>query len=151
MAQVVIENPILNAPFEEPQRYFRFAEDGITDEIIQGRRSSSYFVPIPQPRKRGRQLAFSEWTEDRLKENEFINQVRERVALWRKGGRVGMTRTTARLLEYWTRPERERRLFFCQIEAMETAIFLREVATRYGEAWLENKLVEANATSDALL
>ena len=152
MAQVVIENPILNSPFEEPRRHFRFSDDGISNEVVDSRRSSSYFVPIPRPRKRGAQMSFdTEWTEDRIEENKFINQVRERVALWRRGGRIGITRTTARLLEYWTRPERERRLFFCQIEAMETAIYLTEVASRYGDACLENTLREYNATSDPLL
>jgi len=47
MKQVVIENPVLNSPFEEPKRHFRFTEDGITDEIIEARRISQYFVPIP--------------------------------------------------------------------------------------------------------
>jgi len=43
--QVVIENPILSSPFDEPRRHFRFGEDGITDEITEARRVSSYFVP----------------------------------------------------------------------------------------------------------
>ncbi len=34
----LIENPIINSPFEEPKRYFRFTDDGITDEIVIGRR-----------------------------------------------------------------------------------------------------------------
>ena len=45
MKQEVIENPILNSPFEEPNCYFKFAEEGITNEIIEERRISSYFVP----------------------------------------------------------------------------------------------------------
>jgi len=75
MAQVVIENPILNSPFEEPRRHFRFSDDGITNEVVESRRCSSYFVPIPRPRKRGAQLSFTEWTEDRVRENEFITHV----------------------------------------------------------------------------
>ena len=67
-----------------------------------------------------------------------------RVSLWRKGGYPGVTRTTARLLEYWKRPDRGCRLFFCQIEALETAIYLTEVARKYGDAWIENRLREAN-------
>ena len=68
-------------------------------------------------------MAFeTEWTADRIEENRFINQVRERVALWRKGGYVGITRTTARLLEYWQGPDRERKLFFCQIEAIPVVL-----------------------------
>lgn len=44
---------MINSPFLEPARHFRFEDDGITDEIVAGRRTSSYFVPIAQPRKRG--------------------------------------------------------------------------------------------------
>src|SRR3990172_200736 len=153
MKQVVIENPILNSPFEEPTRHFKFADEGITDEIVEARRVSSYFIPIPRPKKKNpRQLAFeTEWTADRIEENQFINQVRERVALWRRGGYLGMTKTTARLLDYWKRPDRERKLFFCQIEALETAIYLTEVASKYGDAWIENELRRANADANPLL
>ena len=67
-------------------------------------------------------MAFeTEWTQDRLKEDKFINQVLECVALWRKGGYQGITSTTQRLLEYRQQPDRDRRLFFCQIEALECA------------------------------
>ena len=44
--QVVIANPVINSPFEEPRLHFRFSEQGITDEIVLGRRQSEYFVPI---------------------------------------------------------------------------------------------------------
>ena len=146
MRQVVIENPVLNSPYEEPQRHFRFSDDGITDDIVEARRPSSYFVPVPQPRKKNpKQLAFgTEWTQDRVEENRLVNQIRERVKLWRQGGHTGVTSTTARLLAYWTDPEREKRLFFCQIEALETIIYLTEVAAKYGDAWIENKLRAAN-------
>ncbi|MHB0979042.1 MAG: BPTD_3080 family restriction endonuclease [Thermoleophilia bacterium] len=141
MPQVVIENPILNSPFEEPRRHFRFGEDGITDEITEARRVSSYFVPIPAAKKKGKQLLLdTQWTQDRIQENEFINQVRGSVARWRQGGRVGVTRTTRLLLDHWGNPERERRLFFCQLEALETVIYLAEVAPKTGDAWIENKL-----------
>ena len=46
MKQVVVENPVLNSLFEEPKRHFRFSEDGITDEIVEERRVSTYLVPI---------------------------------------------------------------------------------------------------------
>jgi type III restriction enzyme len=38
MSQVAIDNPVINAPFMEPQRHFRFDENGITHEILTGRR-----------------------------------------------------------------------------------------------------------------
>ncbi len=144
MPDVLIENPVINSPFEEPQHHFKFTDDGITNEVIDARRVSSYFVPIPQPRKRGKQLEFSEWTQDRIEENKFINQIRARVTIWRKGGYQGITKTTARLLEHWQQPDRARQLFFCQIEALETAIYIGEVAKKYGDAWIENKLREEN-------
>ncbi len=48
MSDVIIENPILNSPFEMPHRHFKFDEDGITDQIAGQRRPSSYFIPIAQ-------------------------------------------------------------------------------------------------------
>ncbi len=84
-ASVVIENPILNSPFLEPTRHFRFDDDGITSDVIAGRRVSSYFVPIPAAKKKGKsQLAFdTEWTRDRIEENVLVNQIRGRVNVWR--------------------------------------------------------------------
>jgi len=153
MKQVVIENPILNSPFEEPRKHFRFTDEGITNEIVEQRRISTYFVPIPRPKKKlARQLIFdTEWTADRIEENKFINQVRERVVQWRKGGYVGISRMTARLLEYWQRPDREKKLFFCQIEALETAIYITEVASRYGDSWIENELRRSNEEANPLI
>ena len=150
MSQVVIENPIINSPFDEPTRHFRFTDEGITDEIVDGRRTSSYFVPIARPKKKGsKQLQFdTEWTQDRIEENKLVNDIRRRVALWRKGGYVGVTPTTARLIAYWTDPNREKKLFFCQNEALETAIYIAEVAKKYGDAWIENAIREGNDTSN---
>lgn len=155
MKQVVIENPVLNSPFKEPNRHFKFTEDGITDEIVDERRISSYFIPIAPPKKRkGKdQPTFfdTEWTQDRIRENTFINQVRDSVARWRKGGYLGITRTTAQLLDYWKNPERDRKLFFCQIEAIETAIYITEVASKYGDAWIDNDLHRFNEDANPLL
>ncbi len=99
VADVVIENPILNSPFEEPRRHFKFSDEGITNEIAEARSVSSYFVPIPAAKKKGKRLAFeTEWTKDRIEENRQINRIRERVSLWRTGGHAGhLTSTTRRL------------------------------------------------------
>jgi len=150
MSQVVIENPVINSPFCEPTRHFRFADEGITNEIESRRRTSSYFVPIAQPRKKGQhQLRFdTEWTKDRIEENKLVNQIRARVKLWRQGGYIGVTPTTSRLLAYWTAPDREKKLFFCQVDALETAIYITAIAKKYGDAWIENALREGNDTSN---
>jgi len=142
---VTIANPILNSPYREPGRHFRFDDEGITTDIVDKRRLSGYFVPIPQPRKKGAQLSFgTEWTDGRFEETAFINRIRDRVGQWRQGGHVGVTSVTRRLLEYWTDAARDKPLFFCQIEAAETAIYLGEVARKYGDAWIENELRAAN-------
>ncbi len=151
MAPVVIDNPIINSPFFQPNQHFRFDEGGITNEIVAGRRVSSYFVPIPAAKKKvGKaQLSFdTEWTKDRIEENRIVNLIRGRVNLWRRGGYSGVTATTRRLLAYWTDSEREKKLFFCQIEALETAIYITECARKFGDAWIENELVDANDSSN---
>ncbi len=86
-------------------------------------------MPIAKPKKKGaKQLRFdTEWTQDRIEENKLVNDIRRRVAMWRKGGYVGVTPTTARLIAYWTDPNREKKLFFCQNEALETAIYIAEI------------------------
>jgi type III restriction enzyme len=145
VTDVVIENPILNSPFKEPSRHFRFDDNGITDEIVEQRRTSSYFIPIARPKRKGKQLTLeTEWTQDRIQDNPTINRIRERVAMWRRGGHVGITPTTRRLIEYWTDERREKKLFFCRIEAVETAIYIAEVAKKYGDAWIDNDLRAAN-------
>lgn len=74
MKQVIIENPILNSPFVEPKRHFKFADEGITNEIIEERRISSYFIPIAKPKRKEKQLSFdTERTGDRIKENTLAN------------------------------------------------------------------------------
>lgn len=56
-----------------------------------------------------------------------VNRIRERVATWRAAGHPAVTGTTKRLLEHWRDPERqEQRFFFCQLEAIETLIWLAE-------------------------
>ena len=147
--QTVIENPVINSPFEEPRRHFRFDDEGITDEIVNQRRDSCYFVPIAQPRKKTKTkqlLLDGEWTQDRIEENRMVNAIRRKVNLWREGRYTAdVTRVTARLLEYWWRSDRVRRLFFCQIEALETLIYVTEVAGRvYGDQSIVNGVRDAN-------
>lgn len=150
MKQVVIENPIFNSPYNEPKRHFHFGDEGITDQIDDGRRVSSYFIPIAAPKKKSKQLSLlgTEWTKDRIEENRFVNDVRAKVHAWRRRGYPETTAVTRRLLEYWTKPEREKKLFFCQIEALETAIYITEVAKRANDAWIINSLLEANNRSN---
>jgi type III restriction enzyme len=146
----LIENPVINSPFVGPERHFRFDENGITHEILTGRRLSTYFIPIAKPKLKGvqKQAALDLSVQHRAEENKLINDLRVRVANWRQAGRPYTTALTRRLLEYWTRSDRERRLFFCQIEAVETLIYLTEIAPRHDAnqgTFLLERLKQANA------
>jgi type III restriction enzyme len=143
----IIDNPIINSPYKAPEKHFKFDDDGITNEVVPGRRESQYFVPVPRPRKRGQQieLDFAEFTADKIRKNDFVNEVRARVDLWRKQGYQSVTPTTRRLLERWSDPERDNPILFAQREAAETAIYLAEAAQKQGDAWIRNRLNDTNS------
>lgn len=153
MPPTVIENPILNSPYREPTRHFQFDEDGITNTIVDERRHSTYFIPIPKPKKKvaAEQMTLpGNWTSERMQENDNINRIRAHVAGWRQAGWPGITATTRELLDYWTNEDRDGPLFFCQIEALETAIYIAEVAGKE-QQWIDNLLrEEANKKSGGL-
>lgn len=46
----LIENPVINSPYLEPSRHFVFGKDGITNQIAEGRRESTFFIPIAPAR-----------------------------------------------------------------------------------------------------
>jgi type III restriction enzyme len=153
VADRVIDNPIINSPYRPPARHFAFDNDGITNRVVEGRRESSYFVPVPRPRKRGaqQQLEFAELTADQIEKNQFVNEIRARVERWREAGRRDVTPVTRRLLEYWTDPDRDNPILFCQLEAAETAIYLAEAAQKAGDTWIRNGLNLQNQEHNARL
>lgn len=141
MKSVAIENPVINSAFEEPQRHFTFDDEGITGEIEENRRPSQYFIPVPPPRKKSKQLELGiSSIQEKSQPNPLVNDIRTRIALWRRDNYRGATPTTRKLLDYWQNPERERRLFFCQIEALETLIYLTEVVPNSSDTWILNRL-----------
>jgi len=141
VADVVIDNPILNAPFDEPTHHWVFGPNGITDTIANGRRQSRYFAPVPQPKiANGQPSLLADPTLSSLHMNQLVEDVRGRMTAWRALGRPHITSTTRALIDHWTDPTRERRLFFAQVEAAETAIYLTEAADREGNAWLRRRL-----------
>ncbi|MBU6321308.1 MAG: DEAD/DEAH box helicase family protein [Patescibacteria group bacterium] len=146
-------SPILNSPYVEPNRYFKSDERGLTEEIIETRRPSTVQIPIARPRGRAKHErhdpAAQAWSSERLQENEFVNKLRAKVAEWRKAGYPGTTRTTRDLLRYWTDDTRENRLFFCQVEALETLIYINEVAEKVGEHWIINDLKRFNEDANS--
>ena len=120
MSAFEVEQPILNGPFAEPAEHWQI-EEGHEPKRVAGRRAAGYFyrdpkAPPPEPGAPAR----GAWQE-----LELVNLIRERLAQWRELGCPGATRTTLELLRYWRR-EREQPLFFAQVEAAETIVFLNE-------------------------
>jgi type III restriction enzyme len=119
MARTTIDHLIINSPYEEPKHYWSYDCENRTFDQKDGRRPAGYviasqsskafddpgiFVPIP-----------------------LVNQIRPRVKTWREAGYPGVTGITKRLLEHWNNPdERQHQFFFCQLEAIETVIWLAE-------------------------
>jgi hypothetical protein len=121
MPPVVIENPILNSPYVEPTRHFRFdAKNEITNNIDPGRRGSSYFLPIAAPKKKTKPGLFDDAeVEEKKAESGHVNDIRRLVKKWRFEQWPDVTPVTRALLDYWHSEDRFRRLFFCQIEVLE--------------------------------
>jgi type III restriction enzyme len=115
-----VEQPILNGPFAEPAEHW-LIEEGQDPRREPGRRPAGYFYRDPKapPPEAGAPMRGA-WQE-----LELVKLIRERLAQWREAGYPGATRTTLELLRYWRR-ERQQPLFFAQIEAAETAVFLHE-------------------------
>ena len=144
-----MNNPILNSPYSEPLKHFKSDERGITDEILEFRRPSSYYIPVPKAKTAQQQLDLNisegAYGSELQKENEFINKVRAYVKEWRMSGWPGLTRISRDLLSYWNDESRENKLFFCQIEALETFMYLNEVAEKTGQNWIINDIKKANS------
>jgi type III restriction enzyme len=140
------DSPIINSPFEKPQWHFELEGEGQpTGKKLPGRRESKHIVPVPAARRRGPQqgaLAL----EDKVTTNVLVNEIRTHVDQWRElpPSQWGVTPETQRLLLHWRDQERERKLFFCQREAVETLIWLTEVAPKKFKDDIELANVEAN-------
>lgn len=115
---MLVDNPIVNPPFEEPTRYWDFREG--QPVLADGRRPAGYYL---RPRLRGEQASL---LEEEFVPLDLVNVIRERVRAWRDRNYPGVTPLTRQLLQYWSNPDRERGLFFCQREAAETVIWLVE-------------------------
>jgi type III restriction enzyme len=158
------ERPILNSPYEYPLRYWELDREGQpTQKIIERRRTAEFITPIPKPRKRKgppqqQQMIFDEGKGLSTERQQYdptpiINELRQYVDQWRglqNPSNWQVTPETARLLQHWRHHKFSGiRPFFCQVEAVETLIWLTEVAPKAGKAG--SKFVEhlANANNDA--
>jgi type III restriction enzyme len=130
-----IDNPILNSPYHEPKLHYDTDSAGSLDynNICKGRRIFKPDGAIMPTKQKGQKEIF-EWNEDAADATDhIINLCRKEIALWRTANYPNTTRVTKELLLFWfnnlERPV-DKKLFFAQQEAVETAIWLNEVAEK---------------------
>ena len=143
MSNPFFEHPILNSPYACPGRHWELDHDGQpTQKIIEERRRADFITPIPKPKKRKsseeqQQFVFNEGKNLSTEQQQYdptsvINEVRSHVNAWRSLPNTNqwqVTHETVRLLQHWRHHAFSGyRPFFCQVEAIETAIWLTEVA-----------------------
>lgn len=115
-----IDKLIINSPYEEPQKYWEYIRDTREFVLNDGRRPAGYVVASESSR------AFDD--PGIFIEIELVKAIRPRIKKWRGHGYPGVTGITKRLLTHWQDLEerKDRRFFFCQLEAIETLIWLTE-------------------------
>ena len=171
MTEQFFDTPILNSPYEYPERHWELDKDGQpTNQVIAHRRQAEFITPIPKTKKRRKgQLVEQQdlplfdtvGISDGVQSYDlsfYINSVREKVNAWRQLSNPAdwkVTPETQRLLQHWRHHNFQGiRPFFCQVEAVETAIWLAEVAPNGGKkdkAFLEHIAnVNADANPDLL-
>ena len=143
-----VDNPTITSPFEKPAFHYELDEEGQpTGAKLPGRRESIQIVPVPAARRRGpKQAELDLFEGSKVTPNALINEIRKHVEQWRAlpPSQWGVTPETQRLLLHWREPSRARRLFFCQREAVETLIYLTEVAPKRFRKQIEDANAEAN-------
>ena len=147
MDNLFFKQPVLNSPYDYPERHWELDEAGQpTQKIIERRRPADFITPIPKPKKqkgakKQTEIIFDEGKglsteKQQYQHTAIINAVRQQVDEWRNlpdPNQWLVTPETARLLRHWRHHRFTGiRPFFCQVEALETAIWLTEVAPQAG-------------------
>ena len=159
------KQPILNSPYEYPGSHWELDTDRQpTNQVLDFRRPVSFITPIPKPKKRSgkgagqKELILDEGkglsTEGQQYDpTSIINELRSYVARWRDLPNPDdwkVTPETARLLNHWRHHQfQDIRPFFCQVEAVETIIWLTEVAPQLGKKEKAFLAHLVNANNDA--
>jgi type III restriction enzyme len=114
-----IDHLIINSPYEEPKQCWEYNHNRMAFELAEGRRPSGYTVASTTKKLINDPGVFVQIP--------LVNQIRGRVKEWREKGYAGVSGITKQLLEHWHDAEaRTNRFFFCQLEAIETLIWLAE-------------------------
>lgn len=118
-----VAKPILCSPYAKPTSHWLYNQETGAPSEFPGRRDAGYWYKTERVGTAQRAL-FAEEQRDDL---PLINALRADVERWRESGYRGASNVTKELLNHWARADRARRLFFCQLEAVETVIYLNEL------------------------
>ena len=121
-----VEEPIICSPYVEPDEHWLYDTRTGVPVKEPGRRDAGYWFKTERAGSVQRSLL----TEEERDDLPLVNELRDDVRRWRKAGWPNVSQVTRRLLRHWWREDRSRRLFFCQLEAVETIIYLRELLAR---------------------
>ncbi len=160
MSNPFFNHPVLNSPYEYPSRHWELDDSGQpTQKIIESRRPAQFITPIPRPRHQKGAPKQDDLLFDDLSSQDqqyihtaIINGVRQEIDRWRELplSQWRVTPETARLLQHWRHHNYSSiRPFFCQVEAVETAIWLTEVAPQIGKTGQKYLDHLANANAEA--
>lgn len=119
-----VDSPVICVPYNEPSNFWDYDRATGIAEKQSGRRPSYYWYK-DETDTRKQQLSLE--LEEQRRDMVLVNKLRRDVKRWRESQWEGATNVTKDLMRHWTRPDRQRRFFFCQIEAVETIIFLNEI------------------------
>lgn len=118
-----VEKPILCNPYEAPHAHWRYDTQTGQASRVPERRPASYWYKT----QRTGSAQLSLLAEEERDDLPLVNLLRDDVRRWRESRYENATPVTKQLLAHWLREDRPRRLFFCQREAVETAIYLTEI------------------------
>jgi type III restriction enzyme len=142
------EKPIINSPYSVPKKHWQLIDGRPTDQIIESRRRSDLIAAMPKSQTNTKKnqgqldLSVSDLGNSDVDFNvtEFVNEIRQEMKVWRSlpnPTQWQVTPTTQRLLQHWREIQNDTsqsiRPFFCQLEAVETAIWLSEVVPKLGQ------------------
>ena len=143
-----VDSPILCNPYVEPSEYWLYDRGTGLPSRVPVRRPAGHWYRSDSTAgdEQGALLAEESWVPLPL-----VNNLRDDVKRWRDTGYDGATPTTRKLLRHWRRDDLVRRLFFCQIEAVETVVYLNELrfsgrTPRFNPMFTEDDLVEMQDT-----
>ena len=114
-----IDQLIINSAYREPTHHWKYDLNGQTFVREPGRRPAGYFV-AGQGSNQYNDIG-------KFVELPLVNKIRPRVKAWREAGYPGVTGVTRKLLDHWNdKDARQYQFFYCQVDAMETLIWLVE-------------------------